>query len=87
MFGRDELILIFCSRPPNIKHLTHFRFCFKNWTENVDDEDKSKGGKYFEYLDHKCISSRVKIFLSTRITIMIMWEEAIGFYDQIFNDF
>ena len=31
MFGMDELILIFRSRPPNIKHLTHFRFCFRNW--------------------------------------------------------
>ena len=30
MFGMDELILIFCSRPSNIKHLTHFRFCFNN---------------------------------------------------------
>ena len=37
MFGMDELILIFCSRPPDIKHLTHFRFCFKNTTRQWDD--------------------------------------------------
>ena len=86
MFGMDELILIFCSRPPDIKHLPHFRFCFKNTTREWDDED-TLTGKYPEYFDNKCIPSRVKIFLSTGITIMIMWEEAIGFYDQIFNDF
>ena len=63
MFGMDELILIFRCRPPNIKHLTHFRFCFENWTGNVDDEDISNAGKFLEYLDNKCISSRVKILV------------------------